>query len=342
MAGSQVYVVEAAQSVRKLRGLTQAYFAPAETARPKTGQLYMLQEFMDFGDISGQLRKWQDEALKRRVADAPDRALRLFPEIVERWTNVLIDAAQLVEPGRTPCDYDPWIRAIGEAGLQHGFRAHPNDLVPTTSIASRLRNFIEDVSLPAWPQPRRDLVEFALVVLETDVMLFRSGYAKRHLIMRLKQSDLTGDDIQRVDQMLRRAVTQGTGLEEYRAWCKLAAHMVANGHLGDLPAWLYPQATGAFLNYSMADGRLAQQFWAADLPDDALRKLAGGVWRGSRHAIAWPNFRAVVETGGAMDTEAQRIKRNAWRMLDHILRRIPQLERDLAALPEKSGEIFEK
>lgn len=288
---------------------------------------------MVFGDISSQLRNWQEEARKRRLADAPDRALRLYPEIIERWTAVLIEAAQIVEPGRMPCDYDPWITAIGEVGVRHGFQADPDDLVPETSIASRLGSFIEDVSLPAWPKPRRDLIEFALVVLETDVMLFRSGYAKRHLIMRLRQSELSQADVTRLDAMLRRAVTHGTGLEEYRAWCKLAAHLVAAGHLGDLPAWLYPQARGAFLNYSMADGRMAQQFWRARLSDADLRKLVGGVWRRSRYAIAWPDFRTVVDTKGAVDSAEQQVKRNAWRMLDHILRRLPDLERDLANLP---------
>ncbi|MEL7104291.1 MAG: hypothetical protein AAGM21_00095 [Pseudomonadota bacterium] len=288
---------------------------------------------MVFGDISGQLRKWQNEARARREADAPDRALRLGPDIVARWTHVLRDAALQVEPGKSPCDYDPWITAIGQAGLRYGFTPHPDDLVPATSVASRLRNFIEDVSMPAWPEPRRDLIEFALVVLECDVMLFRSGYAKRHLLTRLKQAPLTGSDMARLDVMLRRAVTNGTGLEEYRAWCKLAAHLTAEGHLGDLPAWLYPQAQGAYLNYAMADGCLAQRFHAAGLSDAQLRLLVGGFIRPPKHAIAWPNFSQVVATGGTMDSPEQRLKRNAWRMLDQILRRIPDLERDLAVMP---------
>ena len=309
------------------------YFAGAETKRHKCGQLYMLQWVMDFySDITGQLRRWQDEARKRRAADAPDRALRLYPDIVQRWTAVLVEAAKQVEPGRAPCDYDPWFKAIGEVGLRHGFQAHPRDLVPETSIASRLRNFIEDVSLPAWPEPRRDLIEFALVVLETDVMLFRSGYAKRHMIMRLKQSDLTDGDIHRIDKMLRRAVILGTGLEEYRTWCKLAAHLVAVGQLGELPAGLSPQAKGAFLNYSMADGHLAQQFFKADLSDVDMRKLVG-IIRRSRHAIAWPDFRKVVDTKGEIESAEQRVRRNAWRMLDHILRRLPDLERDITNSP---------
>lgn len=286
-----------------------------------------------YGDISGKLRKWQEEARKRRDADAPARALRLGPEVVAYWTKALERAAPLVRPGRLPCDYAPWTKALAKAREQAAPQDVETDRYAHWKYQTDFRSFMEDVVLPAWPEPRRDLIDFALLFLEADVMLFRSGYAKRHLIMRLKQSDLTGDDIRRVDKMLRRAVTQGAGLEEYRAWCKLAAHLVADGHLGDLPAWLYPQAHGTFLNYSMVDHRLAQQFRDADLSDADMKKLVGGVWRGSRHAIAWPDFRTVVDTKGEIESVQQQIKRNAWRMLDQILRRIPTVERDISNIP---------
>jgi hypothetical protein len=287
---------------------------------------------MDYvGDISNQLRKWQEEARARREADAPDRALRLYPEIVERWTGVFREAADEVGTGGSPCDYTPWKKAIGEVGLRHGFKSYPRD--PSTCIISRAGNVIEDVSMPAWPEPRRDLIEFALVVLEADVMLFRTGYAKRHLIKRLQQAPLTRADIARLDVMLRRAVTRGSGLEEYRAWCKLAAYFVDAGHLGDLPAWLYPQAKGAFLNYGMADGRLARQFRNAGLSEAEILKLIGGVWRPASNAISWPNFSEIVRVNGNFNTPEQQLKRNAWRMLDHIIRRVPSLERDLAFFP---------
>ncbi|WP_415400744.1 hypothetical protein [Tateyamaria sp. SN3-11] len=285
---------------------------------------------MNFGDISVHLRKLQDEARARREADAPDRALRLYPEIVERWTGVFREAADEVGTGGSPCDYTPCKKAIGEVGLRHGFQSFPSD--PSTCIISRARHFIEDVSMPAWPEPRRDLVEFALVVLETDVMLFRTGYAKRHLIKRLQCAPLNQQDIARLDVMLRRAVTRGAGLDEYRAWCKFAAYLVDEGYLGDLPAWLYPRAKGAFLNYSMADGRLARQFANAELSDAELPKLVGGILRSSSHAVSWPNFSEIIQVDGNFNTPEQRVKRNAWRMLDRIIRRIPSLERDLAVL----------
>ena len=122
-----------------------------------------------FGNISGQLRKMQEEARARREADAPDRALRLYPDIVERWTGVFREAADEIVSGGSPCDYEPWRKAIEEVGPRHGFE-------PDTFISSRALTFIADVSMPAWPEPRRDLIEFAIVVLEADVMLFRTGY----------------------------------------------------------------------------------------------------------------------------------------------------------------------
>ena len=67
-----------------------------------------------FGNISGQLRKMQEEARARREADAPDRALRLYPDIVERWTGVFREAADEIVSGGSPCDYEPWRKAIEE------------------------------------------------------------------------------------------------------------------------------------------------------------------------------------------------------------------------------------
>ena len=278
---------------------------------------------MVFGDISGQLRKWQAEARKRREADAPARALRLVPEVVAHWTEVLNRAAPRAAPGKSPCDYAPWVKALSEAQGRVASRDVDEDRYAHWNYHNDFRRVMEDIALPAWPEARADLIEFALRFLEADVMLFRSGYAKRHLIQRLKQAPLSDAGIARIKPMLRRAVTKGAGLEEYRAWCKLAAHLVAEGHLPDLPGWLLPQARGTYLNYGMADGTLARQFWKADLSDSDMKRLVGGVFRPSRYAVVWPDFSQVVEIGGAYGSDEQRVKRNAWRMLDHVLRRVP-------------------
>lgn len=281
---------------------------------------------MMFGDMSGVLRNWQEEARRAREADAPARALRLAPEIVTKWTKVLRKAAALVEPGHRPCDYTPWKRAIPEAMG----RIAPLDLAEDRDAhrwgATDLRNFIEDVSLPAWPEPRRDLIEFALTVLEADVMLFRSGYAKRHLLKRLKQSPLTDTDILRIEALLRRAVTDGTGLEEYRAYCKLAAHLVTEGYLKDLPGWLGERAEGAILTFDQADGPFFQKVYSAGFSDEDIYKLSKGpLWGPRKYGLRWPAMDSLVPAGKKTETDDQRIARNAWRMLDHILRRVPDV-----------------
>lgn len=191
-----------------------------------------------------------------------------------------------------------------------------------TSIALRLRNFIEDVSLPAWPEPRPDLIEFALIVLETDVMLFRSGYAKRHLLRRLQQSPLSDADVARLNTLLHRAVLRGTGLEEYRGWCRLAAYLALTDRLPDLEAWLEVEAQGAILTHDHAYHRLGQELARGNLSEaDWSRLMKGGVWRPARWGVRFPDMTTVVPAGQALNQESQRIGRNAWRMLDAIAHR---------------------
>ena len=83
----------------------------------------------------------------------------------------------------------------------------------------------------------------------------------------------------------------------------------------------------------MADGRMTLQFLNANFSDAETKKLIGGFWRAPSHAVSWPNFSEIIRVNGNFDTQEQRIKRNAWRMLDKIIRRVPSLERDLAVLP---------
>lgn len=281
---------------------------------------------MWFGDISGQLRKWQEEARKRRQADAPDRALRLAPENVAHWTNILRKAAARVTTGTRTCDYTPWLKAITEAQGRIAPLDLARDPYAHRMVATDFRNFMEDCALPAWPEPRRDLIEFALTVLESDVMLFRSGYAKRHLAARLAQSPLTPTDAQRIEVVLKRSVERGTGLEEYRGYCKLAGRLVLKGLVPDLPGWLAPRAEGAILTLGMADGRLWNEILRQDLSDADLKALSSGGWvRPYRNGVAWPALGVVVPAGDVVNTREQQVKRNAWRMLDHILRRCPSV-----------------
>lgn len=123
---------------------------------------------MIFGDNSGQRRKLQEDARALRVADEPVRARRLHPEIVARWAGVFREAAEKIAPATSPCDYAPWHKAIDEVGPRYGFE-------PDSDISWQASFFIADASMPAWPEPRPDLIEFAILILECDVMLFRSG-----------------------------------------------------------------------------------------------------------------------------------------------------------------------
>lgn len=89
----------------------------------------------------------------------------------------------------------------------------------------------EAVMRPSWPPQHRHLIDFALTFIEADVILFRSGYAKRHLAKRLQQVDLTDNDVARLSGVFQTRVNEGVGLEEFRAYAKLAAHLVCAGRL---------------------------------------------------------------------------------------------------------------
>ncbi len=258
-------------------------------------------------------KKYQEEQRRARQADAPMRALRLVPQFVELWTDIVREAASSVVVGDKPCDYGPWQEALARAGARHG--------LVEDGVVIRFSQFLWDVALPAWPDARRDLIEFSLAVLESDVMLFRSGYAKRHLIKRLQQAPLSDADVSRIDAMLRRAVTNGTGLEEYRAWCKLAGHLAVSGRIPDLTEWLETEAEGAVLTFGQISGPIWLRIFNELSEKDLKRLSVGGVLRPHVNGVRWPDITTVAPAGRLVNTRDQKIKRNAWRMLDQILRR---------------------
>jgi len=184
-----------------------------------------------------------------------------------------------------------------------------------------LLNIASDIAQPGWAEPRDDLIEFALVYLEADVMLFRSGYTKRHLIKRLQQSPLSKRHVARIDALLRRAVCDGTGVEEFRAYRKIAAHLVLEDRLPDLEDWLEEQADGAILTLDRADGALL-----ADLRSRLSEELRALVWKTrlfgrSRWGVVYPQLSEVVPAGKQIEESAQRVKFNAYLMLSFIDRR---------------------
>lgn len=274
------------------------------------------------------------ERQRQHAADAPDRARRLSPEMVTLWTDIIRDAANEVQPGKRPCDYAPWDLALSIAGERHGLVETSGGFSggsrPPIETASRFSAFLWDVALPAWPEPRRDLIGFALAVLEADVKLFRSGYAQKYLIKRLQQSALEGDDLARIDALLRRAVSSGTGFEEYREWCRLAGHLVAEGCLPELPGWLAAQSEGAIVTSEMMDGWHWQQVWALS-DSDQRRLLRGGWFRPNNHGVLSPDLDSAVTAASRVTEPEQRVRRNAWRMLSHILRRCPDVLQNSSA-----------
>lgn len=253
--------------------------------------------------------------------NAANRATRLNPTRVAEFTSLVTDVARTVGAGERPCSYAPW-----QAALNDHSRVHPNiGNLPDEyhPLPTNLMSFAADVAQPAWPEPRTDLIEFALAFLEADVMLFRSGYAKQHLIKRLQQSDLSKNQTSRVETLLRRAITQGTGPQEFRAFCKLAAHLHSRGQLPEFDKWLKDQSEGAILTLDRAKGDLASKIMAsAELSEqDRNRALSSSFFGRSKWGIIYPNLTEVVPAGQLHNEPSQQIKYSAYLMLEAIQKR---------------------
>ncbi len=222
-------------------------------------------------------------------------------------------AAQQVKPADRPCAYHPWQTALFEVMRTPPFIGLSLDGV--TPNPQRLIEFAEDLSKPGWPEPRRDLIEFAFVFLEADVMLFRSGYTKRHLIKRLQQAPLTEIDVDRVHLLLKRAVLEGTGHEEARAFRKLAASLVVQGKLPDLENWLDQKAKGAGL--TMQHLPVSEYFKFLTNPDRSDIEL-GRFVAFHRWGFRYPDMDTLVKVGKQLTEPDQKARRTAYYMLHAI------------------------
>lgn len=196
----------------------------------------------------------------------------------------------------------------------------PESRLPTPLA---LMHLAHDIASPGWPERRAHLIDFALAFLKADVMLHASGYVKRRLVRRLQQSDPSAAQIGRVDALLRRAVMSGTGLEAFRAFCRIAAHLVHQGHLPGLPDWLENQAEGAILTLRHGDlCRATMMPRIASLSDgdrerfESVRLAASCAW-----GIVYPDGKDLVHAGDRVDAPSQRIRRNALRMCVAIRKR---------------------
>jgi len=275
---------------------------------------------IDFSDPYG-LRARNEDKLRQNEADREARAARLDPRKVADFTELVEHIGQTVVAGKRPCSYAPWTAALREYSRVPPYIGKlPDDWhwLPTD-----LMNFAADIAQPGWTEPRSDLIEFAISFLEADVMLFRSGYVKRHLIRRLQQSILSEDQISRVDTLLRRAITQGTGLEESRAFRKLAAHLYLLGYLPDLYEWLENQSAGVILTLDRGGGDLILKIMGnSELSEQDLnRALSVSFFGLSKWGIVYPQMSEVVRAGKLLKEPCQQIKYSAYLMLDAILKR---------------------
>lgn len=252
------------------------------------------------------------------------RAARIDPAKVSAWTMLVSRAAKIVNPGAKPCSYAPWDKALTTCAQSSAFRVLEDRETPYLSPSSNLMIMAADIAQPCWPEPRPDLIEFALAFLEADVMLFRSGYTKRHLIKRLQQSPLSNDQILRVDRLLRRAVTSGAGLEEFRAYCKMAAHLVEKGYADDLTDWLSAQAEGAILTWRWAGA----ETWAAFTQNPALSdREMESLWelklfKGFKWGLVYPELTRIVPAGKHLKEPENQVRTGAFLMLRAINRRM--------------------
>ena len=114
----------------------------------------------------------------------------LPPEQSRFWIDVLETALPLAgdpDPAR-PCAYGRWQKALDEAmrGVtswpQTGEYDWPDADAPPPIPALSLMPFAWHVARASWPPEHGHLVDFTLRFLEADVMLFRSGYLKKHLL----------------------------------------------------------------------------------------------------------------------------------------------------------------
>lgn len=155
-------------------------------------------------------------------------------------------------------------------------------------------------------------------------MYFRSGYTKKNLLRRLKQAPLSEAHIERVDGLIRRAVVHGFGSDEYRNLCKLAARLVCEGALRDLPAWLRHKADGAILTLSVVDPvTMFEVFLTKDRDEKELNLLSEhSWWSGNAWGLVYPKMEQLVPAGKQLREPEQQVCRNAYRMWRQIERRL--------------------
>ena len=267
-------------------------------------------------EITDWLKTRQREIAEAREKDRPRRLKALNPDAAAYWISVLDRAEPFARAAdwKRPCDYAPWEAALNR--IAEVDKDWPNFGFPIRDPGPvDLMHFAADAASPGWPEDHAHLVDFALRFLEADVMLFRSGYTKRHLLRRLRQARWNDPQTKRAEALVRRAVQDGTGLEEFREFCRLTPRVITD----DLRDWLEDQADRAFLTLNDLDG--ADYFhWMETLGEANMRKLSRhGFSLNLQNAFAADPPHSVVKIKDL--PQDNRIRRNAWRMLRYIRRR---------------------
>lgn len=240
----------------------------------------------------------------------------LNPDAAAYWISVLDRAEPVARAAdrKRPCDYAPWEAALNR--IAEVDKDWPNFGYPIRDPGPvDLMHFAADAACPGWPEDHAHLVEFALRFLEADVMLFRSGYTKRHLLRRLRQARWNKAQTERAEALVRGAVQNGTGLEEHREFYRLTPRVITD----ELRDWLKDQADRAFLTLNDLDGE-DYAHWMDILGEASMRKLSRhGFSLNLQNAFAADPPHSVVKIKDL--PQDNRIRRNAWRMLRYIRRR---------------------
>lgn len=255
--------------------------------------------------------KSQEEA--ERAGFEAQWAYDTRPEAVAAALSLLNAVAAGVRRGdmKRPCDDGPWIeacRAIGVISKPESW--HDRYLSPVMRFAER---FVQN----PWTEPRPDMIDYAIRFIEVDAMFCRSGYSKRRMANHLRQVALSDVDVARLEAAFRVRIVEGAGLEEFRAYTRLAAKLVVEGRMPGFEAWVRDQARGTVLSYDEVN----EDFHRLILLNPHLTEPQRVRVLQGKYGVVWPEVTELVPMRGVAKDEGQKIKRNAYRFESAIARR---------------------
>jgi len=240
------------------------------------------------------------------------------PQVVAYWTDQIRRASHVFTPahGAATCASGPWIAALVASRQQVRLPCAAAMLTTSACPGKQLMAFAWEISNLTWSTRHDDLIEFALSFLEADVMLPRSGYLKRQMILQLRDVSMDLAQNARARFLLRRAVVNGTGAEEFRAFKKLSRKLVKINAMPDWRDWLAAQAFGAVV--CLRDLEHADKARALALAQDrniALQRLLCAGRSGPELGMIWPGLSTFVSAQEDWNAPPEQVRRNAFYML---------------------------